>query len=104
MKQKREIKKTVYRILEKDEYARGNDNYLIMRVVSELEPSLAGTTFVNVMQRLTFRGISFESITRCRRDWGKDYPELKLDKAERARRQKEEEYYLEYSRHIPRLD
>lgn len=104
MNRKREIKKIVYRILNDDEYARTDDNYLIMRVVQELEPSLAGTAFTNVMHNLSYKGISCESITRCRRDWGHDYPELKIDKAERARRQKEEEYYLEYSRHVPRLD
>lgn len=98
MSRRKEIKKTVYKILQDDEYARGNDNYLIMRVVQELESDLAGTSFVNVMKNITFKGISCESITRARRDWGKEYPELKIDKAERARRKKEEEYYLEYSR------
>ena len=104
MDRRREIKKTVYGILLEDEYARGNDSYLIMRVVQELEPELAGTTFINVMQKINFRGISCESITRKRRDLFKEFPELILDRVERARRKKEEEYFLEYSRHIPRLD
>ena len=78
MNRRKEIKRIVSQILDSDEYARQDDNYLILRVVQELEPELAGTTFVNVMQRLTYRGVSCESITR-------------------ARRQKEEEYYLEYS-------
>lgn len=103
MSRRKEIKKTVYRILQEDEYARGNDNYLIMRVVQQLESDLAGTSFANVMQNITFKGISCESITRARRDWGKEYPELKIDKVERARRKKEEEYYLEYSKHIPHI-
>lgn len=98
MHRKKEIKKAVYEILNKENDTRGNDGLLIMRVVQKLEPDLAGTTFVNVMQNITFRGISFESITRCRRDWGHDYPELVVDKAERARRKKEQEYYLEYMR------
>lgn len=98
MNRRREIKRTVYKILNEDEYSRGDDNYLIMRVVLKLEPNLAGTTFSNVMQQLSFKGISLESITRARRDWGDDYPELKIDKAERARRKKEKEYYLEYRR------
>ena len=98
MDRRREIKRTVYKILNEDEYSRGDDNYLIMRVVLKLEPNLAGTTFSNVMQQLSFKGISLESITRARRDWGDDYPELKIDKAERARRKKEKEYYLEYRR------
>ena len=104
MNRKREIKKTVYKILQEDEYARGDDNYLILRVVQELEPSLAGSAFSSVMQNLSFKGISCESITRCRRDWGNDFPELKIEKAERARRRKEEEYIEEYSKHIPRID
>ena len=104
MNRKREIKKTVYRILQEDKYARENDNYLILKVVQELEPSIAGTTFSNVMQQLNFRGISLEGITRARRKFFEEYPELKIEKAERARREKEEEYFLEYSKHIPSID
>lgn len=100
----RNIKKTVYKILEQDIYARQDDNYLIMRVVQELEPQLAGTTFANVMQQLQFNGISLEGITRARRKFFEEYPKLKIDKAEKARREKEEEYFLEYSKHIPRMD
>ena len=92
------IKKTVYKILQEDEYARGNDNYLILRVVQELEPNLAGTTFVNVMQKLSYRGISLEGITRARRKFFEEYPKLKVNKAEQARREEEEKYYLEYMR------
>lgn len=103
MNRKREIKKTVYRILNEDEYARQDDNYLILRVVQELEPSIAGTAFSNVMQQLSFRGISLEGITRFRRKFLEEYPELKVEKAEKARREKEEEYYLEYSKHVPNI-
>jgi len=95
---KRPIKKTVYKILNKEEYARKNDCYLIMRVVQELEPELAGRTFTNVMQNINFMGISFEGITRARRKFFEDYPELKVEKVEKARREKEQEYYLEYMR------
>ena len=98
MNRKGQIKKAVYKILLNDEYARGNDCYLFMKVVQELEPELAGTTFVNVMMNLEFKGISNATVTRVRRDFNKDYPELKVEKAERARRKKEQEYYLEYSR------
>ena len=42
--------------------------------------------------------------TRARRKFFEDNPELKIAKAEKARREKEQEYYLEYSRHIPRID
>lgn len=101
MNRKREIKKTVYKILQEDEYARRDDNYLILRVVQELEPSIAGTAFSNVMQQLSFRGISLEGITRSRRKFFEEHPELKVEKAEKARREKEEEYREEYSKHVP---
>ena len=104
MNRRKEIKKIVSKILDTEEYARQDDNYLILRVIQEVESELAGTTFVNVMQRLSYKGISCESITRARREWASKNPDLKIDKAERARRQKEEEYYLEYSRHVPRID
>lgn len=104
MNRKREIKKTVYKILQNDEFARKDDNYLILRVVQELEPAIAGSAFSNVMQQLSFRGISLEGITRARRKFFEEYPELKVEKAEKARREKEEEYYLEYSKHVPRID
>ncbi len=103
MNRKREIKKTVYKILQNDEFAREDDNYLILRVVQELEPSIAGTAFSNVMQQLSFRGISLEGITRSRRKFFEEYPSLKIEKAEKARREKEEEYYLEYSKHVPNI-
>lgn len=103
MNRKREIKKTVYRILNEDEYARQDDNYLILRVVQELEPSIAGTAFSNVMQQLSFRGISLEGITRARRKFFEEHPELKVEKAEKARREKEEEYREEYSKHVPNI-
>lgn len=104
MSRKREIKKTVYKILQEDEYARQDDNYLIMRVVQELENEVAGTSFANVMQRLTFKGISCEGITRARRKFFEEYPNLKVEEAEKVRREKEQEYYLEYSNHIPHVD
>ena len=100
----RNIKKTVYKILEQDKLAREDDNYLILRVVQELEPVIAGTAFSNVMQQLRFRGISFEGITRARRKFFEENPQLKVENVEIARREEEEEYYLEYSRHIPRID
>ena len=76
---KRPIKKTVYSILEKDKYARQDDNYLIMRVVQRLEPNLAGTTFVEVMQKLTYRGISLEGILKHKRFFLETYPNLYED-------------------------
>lgn len=104
MNRRREIKKTVYKILSEDEYARADDNYLILKVVQGLEPQLSGTAFSNVMQQIGFKGISFEGITRARRKFFEEYPQLKVEDVEKARREKEEEYILEYSNHIPRID
>ena len=97
---KRPIRNTVYAILKEDVYARQDDNYLILKVVRKLEPKLAGEAFENVMQNLRFRGISFAGITRARRKFFEEYPELKIYQVEKARREKEEEYYLEYSKRI----
>lgn len=97
---RRDIKRTVYKILEQDPYARTDDNYLIMKVVQELEPSLAGTSFVNVMQGLKYKGISFEGITRARRKFLEEYPEFKEAEITLAREKEEENYFMEYSKHI----
>lgn len=101
---RKEIKKTVYRILENEPETRGDDYFLILRVVQKLEPNLAGESFVNVMQGLKYRGISFEGITRARRKFFEERPELKEEKITKIREREEEEYFLEYGNHIPRLD
>lgn len=101
---RREVARKTREILNKEPYSRENDGYLIRRVVEELEPSLYKQNFQNIMDNLKFYGISTESICRARRKFFEDYPELKVEKVEKARREKEEEYYLEYSNHIPRID
>ena len=99
----KKIKPTVYKILKEDEYARTDDNFLILRVIQELEPRLAGLTFFNVMKNLKYRKISLEGITRARRKFFEEYPELKIADAEVARRREEEDYFIEYSNHIPNI-
>ncbi len=101
---KRKIKKTVYEILLNDTYARENDGYLIRRVIEELEPNLYKQKFKTIMDNIQFTGISIESITRARRKFFEENPNLKVKKAEKARRQKEEEYFLEYANHIPKIN
>ena len=86
------IKKTVYDILLNDKYARENDNYLIVRVAQRLDPTLAGSKFID----LRFSKLSFEGITRARRNFLKDYPTLKPKKMTEIREKEEQEYYLEY--------
>ena len=78
------IKKTVYKILDEDEKAREDDNYLIFKVVQALEPELAGTAFANVMFNLKYKNISFEGITRARRKYFEEYP----GKGKKKRRRK----------------
>lgn len=96
------IKKTVYKILENNQYARENDNYLIVKVAEVIEPELIKTEFKNIDKSK----LSFEGITRARRSFFKDYPELKPKKITQIREREEQEYQLEYSNynHIPRID
>lgn len=101
---RREVARKTREILNKEPYSRENDGYLIRRVVEELEPNLYKQNFQNIMDNLQFYGISTESICRARRKFFEEHPELKVEKTEKARREKEEEYYLEYSNHIPRID
>lgn len=91
------IKKTVYKILDENEQAREDDNYLIFKVVQELEPELAGTTFAHVMLNLKYRKISLEGITRARRRWAETHKDLLNSNVEEARRKEEENYFTEYS-------
>ena len=100
----RNIKQVVYKILKKDSYARKDDGYLIQQVLIEMLPCNAGTAFGQVLQNMKYKGISFEAITRARRKFLEENPQLREDKSEQARRNKEEEYYLEYSNHIPRIN
>lgn len=93
------IKKIVYEILKEDSYARENDNYLIVRVAQRIDPLLAGSKFMD----LRFSKLSMESITRKRREFFKEYPELKPKKITEIREREEQEYYLEYG-HIPRIN
>ena len=72
----KKIKPTVYSILLEDKHARCNDNYLIIRVVQRLEPFLARSKFID----LRFSKLSMESITRARRQFFREYPELKPKK------------------------
>ena len=100
----KQIGKVVNKILVEDAYARKDDDFLMLKVVQELRPDIAGTTFANVMLNLKNcskdKQISLESITRARRKWQEENPELKDSEAENARRIEEENYYAEYSKHV----
>ncbi|MEE0929561.1 MAG: hypothetical protein UIM53_01015 [Acutalibacteraceae bacterium] len=90
-------KQVVYKILENDEYARKNDLYLIQQTLIQMLPCNQGTAFAQVLQGMKYHGISFESITRHRRKFLENHPELKDVKTEKARREEEEVYREEYS-------
>ena len=100
----RNIKKTVYKILQEDSYAREDDWYLIQQTLMQMLPCNSGTAFGQVLQGMKVQGISFEAITRQRRKFLEENPQLRVENVEKARREEEENYYLEYSKHIPRID
>ena len=101
---RKDVAKTTRKILLEEPYSRENDGYLIRRVIEILEPDLYKQNFKAIMDNLQFTGISFESITRARRKFFEENSQLKSEKTEIARREKEEEYYLEYANHIPQID
>ena len=94
----RNIKKIVYRILNEDKLAREDDWYLIQQVLIELLPCNSGTAFGQVLQGMRVQGISLEGIARCGRKLMEERAQLKEQDVERARREEEEKYYLEYMR------
>ena len=94
----RNIKKTVYKILEQDKLAREDDWYLIQETVIQMLPCNTGTAFGQVLQGMKIQGISFEAITRQRRKFLEENPQLRVENVEKARREEEENYYLEYMR------
>ncbi len=98
------IKKTVYKILEKDKLAREDDWYLIQQTLMQMLDCNQGTAFGQVLNGMKVQGISFEAITRQRRKFLEENPQYRVQKVEKIRREEEENYYLEYSRHIPRVD
>ena len=95
---RKEVAKKTRQILLEEPYSRENDGYLIRRVIEELEPDLYKKDFRNIMDNIQFTGISFESITRARRKFLEENPQLRGQNVENIRRQEEEKYYLEYSR------
>lgn len=91
------LEKVVKKILEDDELARKDDYYLILQVISKLYPHEIGKKFETVMFGAKSKGISFESITRCRRKLQEKHPQLKDEETAKARGNKKKEY-INYSR------
>ena len=101
---RRDVANKTREILQTEPYARENDGYLIRRVIEELEPNLYKQNFEKIMDNIQFTGISFESITRARRKFFEENPEFKNSEITLVREKEEENYFMEYSRHIPRID
>ena len=93
----RNLEKVVEGILRKSELAREDDCYLILEVIRELYPFEVGKTFAQVMFNAKSKGISFESITRARRQVQKKYPELKNNEVAEIR-DKEQDEYIEFAK------
>lgn len=100
----RDIKKTVYKILETDKLAREDTWYLIQQTLIEMLPCNQGTALINIIQGMRYKGISFEAITRQKRKFFEEYPEFLTDEIEDIRRSEEDKYHFEFSKHIPRID
>lgn len=99
----RNIKPIVYSILEKDKLAREDTMYLVQQTIMQMLDVNQGTAFGIVIQGMKYKGISFEAITRAKRKFLEEHPELVDDDTEQIRRQEEQEYEYEYSRHIPHI-
>lgn len=101
----KQVKPTVYKILDNDKQARQDDYYLILRVIEDMTHIPTGTSIYSAFSTLKEKGISFESITRARRKWLEEHPEIKLNlKITQKREEEAENYWLEYSNHIPIID
>lgn len=77
--------------------SRKDDCYLILQVVSKLYPFEVGKQFATVMFNAKSNGISFESITRCRRKLQEKYPELKNEEIAKMRNAKQKQF-INYSK------
>ena len=76
-----EIKKTVLEIMANEPLARSNDKYLIYRVLAKMGLPTDLEDLINTH-------ISFESITRSRRKWQQELPELSGNETSQILREK----------------
>lgn len=72
--------------------SRKDDCYLILQVVSKLYPLEIGKKFEDVMFNAKNKGISFESITRCRRKLQEKNHELRDEETVNKRTIREKEF------------
>lgn len=88
----KEVEKIVKFILENKPETRSNDNLLILEYIKKTE-DIEKESFERVMQQTK---VSFESITRARRNIQRMKPYLKNSVVSKFRREKEEEYSKYY--------
>ena len=103
------ISKIVKQILVEDERAREDDAYLIFLVVQKVNPEMAGSMFRDVMFNAKNKGISFESIRRCRQKVQEQNPELRPKEKILKARTETEAIYRSFAvednmNHIPMID
>ena len=98
MKSLKRLEEIVEEILRNDQLAREDDCYLILQVISKIYPYEIGKRFETVMCNAKNKGISFESITRCRRKLQERNPELRDEETVKKRNEKQKEY-IKYSKH-----
>lgn len=92
-------------ILEKDELARKDDCYLMLKVLERTHPEEVGKKFSEVMLNAKSNKINFESIRRCRQKVQEKNPYLKNEETAKAREIEQEEYMIFVNEnHIPRVD
>lgn len=88
----RKVEKIVNSILEEKPETRKNDNILILEYMKRTE-KIEKESFERVMQNTK---ISFESITRARRNIQRSKPYLKNNEVDDFRKEKEAEYLKYY--------
>lgn len=98
MESLKRLEEIVEEILRNDQLAREDDCYLILQVISKIYPYEIGKRFETVMFNAKNKGISFESITRCRRKLQERNPELRDEETVKKRNEKQKEY-IKYSKH-----
>ena len=90
------LEEVVKEILINEKLARKDDCYLILKVVSKLYPYEIGKNFNEVMFNAKKKGISFESITRCRRKVQEKNPHLRDEETVKKRKIMQKQY-IKYS-------
>lgn len=101
----RKTKEVVFEVLESNVEARSNDMELIYQTLKEMLDVNAGTPLLKILTLMKEQGISFESITKWRRKWLEEHPDIKESLEITPFRQEEAEKFIrENMNHIPEID